>query len=145
LRNLSGEDETTEDVGLRADDGQWLIEDEAAIGATVRALETFALGAIGQLWERHDDESVRALGNVMSRIGDARTRHMLGNLKQETTPEAAAAMRFIIQVAGWMVGERDRPVAALDQLHAAAFAFDRDAASAGISGPGWLRELLRGD
>ena len=125
---------------------QWLVHDKKAVAATVRALEVFALGWVGHMLEQHPVIQMRALGNVMSKIAKARTRHMLGQLPHTpATDEATAAMRSMVQVAGWLTGQKEQPVAALDQLHAAVFYFDSRLNGAGVAGAGWLRELARGD
>lgn len=131
---------------LRRDFRQWLIYDEPSVGAVVRALEVVALGMVGRRFAQHQNISVRALGNVMARLAEARLRCALGLVKDVgTTPERRLAMEWAMQVAEWANNGGVEPVGALDELHAAVFHLDSRLNSAGLAGPGWIRDLGRGD
>lgn len=131
---------------LRKDYRQWLIYDEPSVGATVRALEVVALGMVGRRFAQHENISVRALGNVMTRIAEARLRCALGMVKDvETTPERRVAMEWALQVSEWANNGGPEPTVALDELHAAVFHLDSRLNGAGLAGPGWIRDLARGD
>jgi len=141
---VQSEETATENMGVRTDRRQWLIYDRLGVTATVRALEVLALGIVGRSFESHPVMAVRALGNAMSKIADARTRHMLGLIKgEDTTDQARAAVETIVQLSGWLAGERPEPEG-LDDLYGAVFWFDSRLNGAGLSGSGWLRDLGTG-
>lgn len=134
---------------LRHDPRQWLIHQRGPVEAVVRALEVMALGMAGRQLAKHPHQSVRAVGNLMLRLASARAGCALGLSKGvDTSEDRRTAMQWAVQVSNWAMSPDPRtepPVQALDELHAAAFQLDSRLNSAGLSGPGWVRDLGRGD
>lgn len=128
---------------LRTDLRQWLIHGEEQETAAFRAVEMFALSVTGQRLARHPDERVRALGTVMTRIGEARGRVML-----DGDGAGAVAVRQMSLVGVWLAGGPVPEVdlaQALSELQALMVRIDSRVASAGIRGPGHIRAGVRGD
>lgn len=131
---------------LRHDPRSWLIYQRGPVEATVRALETMALGMAGRTLAKHPTTAVRAVGNLMLRLAESRVRISLGLVKgQETTEDRRTATQWTIQVSNWAMAGGPEPTQALDELHAAAVHLDSRLNSAGLTGPGWERDLGRGD
>ena len=132
---------------LRKDGRSWLIYDNDSVEAAVRALETISLGMVGQLFRAHPDPALRGIANSMLKVGLARVEAALGMVKDvETTDELREAVRCAQAVLDYMAGNRnDYPVAEADQLYAALFHLDSRLNGMGLSGPGILRRLARGE
>lgn len=129
--------------GLRTDERSWMIYDEESIGAVIRAAEAFALSVTGQRLARHPDQRVRAVGNLMVRVGEHRGWEMVRNDGAQ-----GEAQRLFSQMGCYLAGMPFNAAdltTALDQLHAAAFRIDQKAQSAGVHGPGTVRVGVRGD
>ena len=129
-------------MSLRTDERQWLIYGDEQVGALVRGLEATALYLAGGVLARHGTIGVRAIGNFMLRVSDARFREMLKNGGMQET----VAQHFT-KIMGWLGGGAWTPEIdeALDELYAVTVYSDGKAMSAGISGPGTVREAVRGD
>ena len=127
-------------AGLRSDLRQWLIYDDETLGAVARALEVAALAMAGQTLMRRPEAPVRLLGKVMVRIASTRTNEMLRNDGAQRV-----AIGHTSKVLNWLAGKASFPADELDELHAAAFRLDSRAQSAGVQGPGTVREAIRGD
>jgi hypothetical protein len=131
---------------LRTDFRQWLIYDEPTTGAVVRALEVMALGMAGRTLSRHRTQSVRALGTIMMRLADARTKVMLGTVKNwETNDEAEQAIKAVMTTGEWIGSGSDIAPIELDELHATVFHLDHRLNTAGVTGKSWVSGLGRGD
>lgn len=131
---------------LRTDPRQWLIYERGPVEATVRALETMALGIVGRTLAKHSSLPVRGIGNLMMRLAESRVRCSLGLVPGvETTDDRATATRWAIAVSNFALGDGPEPVQELDELHAAVVHLDSRLQSAGLTGPGWIRDLGRGD
>lgn len=130
---------------LRTDERQWLIYDEPAVVAASRALELICLTVAGQWLAEHEDISLRGLGNLALKIADTRTRYGFGFMKNSTpTDEEQAATAHALEIIGYLAGDRDRPVVAEDELHAAAVWLNTRLKEAGVDGDGWYRHLAKG-
>lgn len=127
---------------LRTDKRQWFIHDEEPIVAAMEAIEVIALTVTGRLLAENEHVEMRAIGNVMMRWADARQRTLDGD---EATDAEHVAIEFATEILDWMGEQGERPEDALDQFQASAFGFDSRLQAAGISGPGWYRELARGE
>ena len=129
---------------LRTDERQWLIyEQDGEVGALVRGLEVMALQMAGQLIAKHPVDGVRGIGHFMLRIADARLRTMLANGGAQ-----AVVVRELSLVMNWLANKIDWSpdvARALDELYALTVHVDSRAHSAGITGPGTIREAVRGD
>jgi hypothetical protein len=99
-----------------------------------------ALAMVGRRLTNHHHISVRAVGTVMQRLAAARTRHHLAGTDDQRT-----SLQHVIAVANWAIDGGPEPTVALDEVHAAVFHLDSRLVSAGMSGPGWERDLGRGD
>jgi hypothetical protein len=128
-------------AGLRSDPRQWLIYDEETQGALVRGLETMALQMVGQTLRRNKDMKVRAIGNVMLNVADARLR----DAAREPGSIRDTVIKHLARIMGWLSGRASYPAIQLDEVHAALYQLDHRMRSAGISGPGHIRDLARGD
>lgn len=132
-------------VTLRTDLRQWLIHDDEAAFATADALDTLAYRIAGSVLAHHEDIELRGVGNFMLRVADVRERRMLGELEGiETTELEQAAIRHIGAVLLYLAGG-ERPVEALDELHAVVFSIDSQVQSGGTLVPSPLAGLVRGD
>jgi len=127
---------------LRTDERQWLIYQEEPVTAGMEAIEIIALTVTGNLLADNEHVEMRAVGNVMLRWADARQRTLNG---EDATDAEHTAIEFATEILDWMGGQGERPAIALEQLHAIAFSFDSTLQGAGIDGPGWYRELARGE
>lgn len=121
---------------LRQDERQWLIYQEDSVVPAIRALEVFAMLIAGPVLAQHPEQSMRALGNVMMRLGAAREESMLSNAEYET------AGKHIAVILGSMVGAVNADEAK-DELHAAMFWLDSTLKQAGIKG-GWVADAAMG-
>lgn len=127
---------------LRTNERQWLIDTEDPVVAAMEAMEVMALTITGKLLAENGHVEIRAIGNVMMRWADARQRVLDG---EDATDAEQAAIESATEILDWMGGQGECPEGALDQFHAVAFTFDSKLQAAGISGPGWYRELARGE
>jgi len=129
--------------GLRSDPRQWLIYDEETQGAMVRGLEAMAMQMVGQTLIRNKDIKVRAMGFTMLNLADARIR---AAMKQQGSVRDTV-MRHLAKIMGWLSsrGRAEYPAVELDEIHAVLYQLDHRARSAGITGPGFLRDQVRGD
>jgi uncharacterized protein (UPF0147 family) len=93
---------------------------------------------------RHDDIEVRALGNVAEKVADARIQKMMGLLKDSTDEERIVAAH-VIRILDYLMSGENKPVNELDEIWASMVWLDSQVRGAGIEGPGWVRELVRGD
>lgn len=130
-------------MSLRTDERSWIIFDEESIGAVVRMMEAYALSVTGQKLRRHQDQQVRAMGEMMVRMGEHRGWEAVnaGGLREE------AAQHFALlgaHVSG-LQHDETRCKKALDELHAVVFRLDQKMKVAGSKGPGALQTLVRGD
>lgn len=127
---------------LRTDDRQWLIYGEEPVTAGMEAIEVIALTVTGNLLTNNENVEMRAMGNVMLRWADARQRALSG---EESTDAEKAAIEMATEVLDWMGGQGEKPEQAVSDFHALCFEFDSRLQGAGITGPGWYRELARGE
>lgn len=131
---------------LRKDPRGWLIYERGPVEATVRALEVAALGIVGRRLASHPNLSVRAIGNVMAKLAAGRLRCGLGLVPGvPTTEDRRLALQWAMKVTGWALDGGEAPLSELDELHGVVFHLDSRLNSAGLSGPGWERDLGRGD
>jgi hypothetical protein len=129
--------------GLREDPRQWLIYDEETQGAMVRGLEAMAMQMVGQTLVRNKDMKVRAMGFTMLNLADARIRTAMnqpGSVRD-------TVIKHLAKIMGWLSsrGRTEYPAIELDEVHAVLYQLDHRARSAGIRGPGILRDQVRGD
>ena len=128
---------------LRTDERSWLIYDEESIGAVVRMMEAYSMSVTGQKLRRHPDIKIRAIGNMMVRLGETRGSEVL---KLGGIP-AQAAEHFAL-LGAHLAGIPHNEIKcqkALSELHAVVFHLDSRAKGIGTRGPGTLRQLVRGD
>lgn len=128
---------------LRKDERQWLIYQEEAVVPAIRALEVLALLVAGPVLARHPLIEMRALGNMMLRLGTVREEWMLGLTSKPVSDEEVAAGRHIATILGEMSGVTNADDAR-DELHAAVFWLDSFLRQSGIKGDGWTKDLARG-
>lgn len=120
---------------LRQDERQWLIYQEESVVPAVRALEVFAMLVAGPVLAKHPEQSMRALGNMMMRLGEHREELMLAN--NET------AGRHVAAILGSLVGVGNADEAK-DELHAAMYWLDSTLKQAGIDTGSWMAEAALG-
>lgn len=120
---------------LRQDERQWLIYQEDSVVPAVRALEVFAMLVAGPVLAKHPEQSMRALGNMMMRLGEHREELMLAN--DETAGKHVAA------ILGSLVGAVNADEAK-DELHAALFWLDSTLKRAGIKPGNWPADTALG-
>lgn len=128
---------------LRTDERSWLIYDDEVIGAVVRGLEAYALSVTGQKMSRHPEQTVRAVGTMMIRIGEERGRQMLSNGSAQ-----GVVMEWLALLGAHLAGvphDKIKCTQALDELHGAVFHLDKRVNAAGVRGPGVHRIAVRGD
>ena len=130
-------------MSLRTDERSWLIYDEEVIGAAVRMMEAYALGVTGQKLARSEDVRIRAVGNMMNRLGQTRGAECIRN--GGVQGEAAVAFVMLGSHLAGMPHDEVKCAVALDELHAIVFRLDQKAKSTGTKGPGAVRQALRGD
>lgn len=131
---------------LRRDLRQWLIYDEEPVTSTVRAVEALAMIVAGPILARHPAIEMRAVGTAMERIGRTRLAALGGRYGDVPDTDRQVA-EHLTAVLCWLDTGVDTPEAARarDELHAALFWLDARLRDAGASGPGWYRELVRGE
>lgn len=126
---------------LRHDMKQWLIYDEGSVTSVVRALEASSMGWWGAMLERHPDLKVTAIGVALQRLADLRIATMISEGGDSET-----AVNHAARIALWLsTPGLEEPTDALDEFHAALFWLDSRLSGAGTQGPGWFRQLGRGD
>lgn len=131
---------------LRKDARSWLIYDSENMEGAVRALEMVALGIVGQHYRNHPDLAMRGIANTMLKLAKARMEVGLGLKGDGTTDELREATRCATAVFEFLDGKRtEYPVAEADQLYATLFHLDSRLSQAGLSGPGTLRAIARGE
>ena len=131
---------------IRTDSRQWLIHEEENVTVGIKAIEIMALTVTGELLSKNEDVEMRAVGNLMMRWADARQRAMMNGMDgEDSTHLEKSAMVLLTDILDWMGGQGEKPEDALEQLHSVAFSFDSTLSGAGITGPGWYRELARGE
>ena len=131
-------------MSLREDERQWLIYSEEPVSAVVGGVQAFfcLLGAGMAL--KHEDVAVRAMANAAERIVRTQLAHWTGELQGlEPTEAQAKVAEYLAEVSEWLDGKRERPDEALDEIWAALVWVDGRAKAAGVSGPGWYREIVR--
>lgn len=131
---------------LRKDLRQWLIYDEESVTSTVRAVEALAMIVAGPILARHPTVEIRAVGTAMERIGQTRLAALSGKYG-DVPDEDRQAAAHLANLLGWLDTGIDTPAAAQarDELHAALFWLDSRLRDAGARGPGWYRQLVRGE
>lgn len=130
-------------MSLRTDERSWMIYDEESIGAVVRMMEAYAMSVTGQKLRRRPEIQLRAMGEMMIRLGEQRG----WEASREDGVNKEAMEHFSI-IGAYLAGQTVDPVrltTALDEIHAAVFRLDQKARSAGMQGPGRIKELVRGD
>lgn len=130
-------------MSLRTDERSWLIYDDESIGAVVRMLEAYSMSVTGQKLARHPDKPIRAVGNMMLRLGEQRGHEMLRNGGAQR--EAVEAFALLGSHLAGVPHDEVRCAQAVDELHAVVFRLDQKGQVAGMTGPGMVREALRGD
>ena len=129
---------------LRKDTNQWLIYDESSVTAAVRGLETMALMLVAPALVNHPDIELRALGNVAERVADARIRYMLGLMEHSpSTDDERVVAAHVVRILGYLNGD-PKPTESLDDIWASVVWLDSQVQGAGVDGPGWYREVVRG-
>jgi hypothetical protein len=124
---------------IRTDHRQWLIDSEEPVTAATHGVMMLALALAGKLLEENQNIELRAVGNVMGKMSDARYRAMIEGSELEQS-----AADLIEQVFAWMGGAAERPDAALDELHAAMFGLDRHLNSSGLQADTWATRIAKG-
>ena len=136
---------TAAEESLRTDERQWLIYEagDGKVGALIRGLEAMALQMAGQTLAKHPVDGARAIGHFMLRVSEARLRSMLkhGGAQAVVVKELSLVMNWLAQRTPWSPDVKR----ALDELYALVVHVDSRARSAGIVGPGHIREAVRGD
>lgn len=130
-------------MSLRTDERSWLIYDDESIGAMTRGLESYALSVTGQKLARHPDQKIRAVGNMMVRLGEQRGHEMMKNGGAQEV-----ALEWFLFLGAHLAGMNHDEIKcqeALDELHAVCFRLDARLQSAGTVGPGLVRMAGRGD
>lgn len=127
-------------MSLRTDERSWLIYDDESVGAFVRALEAYALSVVGQRLSRRPEVQLRAVGNLMMRIGEQRGWEMMKNDGAQRE-----AVELLSRMAAHVAGLNVDDLQMLEDVHALAVWIDRRARNAGMAGPGVVREAVRGD
>ena len=130
-------------MSLRTDERSWLIYDEESIGAVTRGLEAYAMSVTGQKLARHPDKRIRAIGNMMIRLGEQRGHEMLKN--DGSQREAIEAFALMGSHLAGVPHDEVKCAVALNELHATVFRLDQKGQIAGTRGPGTVRKALRGD
>lgn len=120
---------------LRQDERQWLIYQEESVVPAVRALEVFAMLIAGPVLSKHPEQSMRALGNMMMRLGEHREESMLAN--------DDAAGKHVAAILGSLVGAVNADEAK-DELHAAMYWLDSTLKQAGIKPGNWPADAALG-
>ena len=120
---------------LRQDERQWLIHQEDSVVPAVRALEVFAMLIAGPVLAKHPEQSMRALGNMMMRLGEHREEFMLAN--------DDIAGKHVAAILGSLVGAVNADEAK-DELHAAMFWLDSTLKQAGIKSGNWVADTALG-
>lgn len=138
---------TAAEESLRTDDRQWLIYEagDGKVGALIRGLEAMALQMTGRMLAKHPINGVRGIGHFMLRVSEARLRTML-----KAGGAAAVVVKELSLVMAWLANAKRTPwtpdvARALDELYALTTHVDSRAMAAGITGPGTIREAVRGD
>lgn len=128
---------------LRQDERQWLIYQRESVVSAVRTLEVLAMLIAGPALAKHPDLSMRALGNMMIRLGAHREEYMLGTGVGEPTDPEVVAGRHLATILGELAGIA-RADTARDELHAAMYWLDSELRAAGIKGGSWMAETALG-
>lgn len=122
-----------------------MIYQEDSVVAAVRAVELISMLTAGPALARSDDEDLKALGNAIERIADARLRYMLGLIEKVQPSELErTAGEHASLIYAWLA-DHPKPEHATDELRAAVHWLDSQVMAGGIEGPGWDRELVRGE
>lgn len=130
-------------MSLRKDENQWLIYDEESVTAAVKGVQSFLMALGAEALKRHPDLVLRAFANFGERVTNTHVEFWNGGKSEEPSEEQREVGRHLLEIYAWLSGEGERPDEALDQLHAAVVWTDKRAKAAGVSGPGWYRELVR--
>jgi len=133
-------------MSLRTDERQHLIYDEEVIGATVRGFEAWALMYLGAKLRNSGPDRIRslnAIGAYMQKIA----RQRLVEMKRNGGAQEAVA-DWILIVSKWAAGKTPLTpdvARALDEFMGVARYTDSRGSGAGMSGPGVVRQAIRGD
>ena len=131
-------------MSIRTDERQWLIYEEESVSAVVGGIQAFFCLMGAHMASKHEDIAVRAMANAAERIVETQMSHWLGKLKGlEPTEAQETVTRYLAEISAWMGGEGERPDEALDEIWAALVWLDGRAKAAGVTGPGWYREIVR--
>lgn len=128
---------------LRQDERQWLIYQEDSVVPAMRAVEVLAMLIAGPLLAAHPEISMRALGNVMLRLGAHREAYMLGSGEGHPSDPEVIAGRHLATILGELAGVARADVPR-DELHAAMFWLDSQLQKAGIKGDNWVANVAMG-
>ena len=132
---------------IREDDAQWLIYQEGLVTAVVDVLEAFLVGLGARLLQGNPDVAMRAMGHFGESLSQTKLAHWRGDLRDLTPTDLQKRLvGHLDEILAWLADEKmDRPDVALDDIHSAIVWLDKRGKGAGVVGPGWYRELLRGD
>lgn len=119
---------------------QWLIYGDEELEGVVRALETEALAVLGEYLIRTGDFDRKRIGGILVKIANSRRQINLGHTPQEEKDGTRHMMEAVIR----MLNVPD-DAEAVDKVHAALSYIDRRIGDAGTTGPGFIREIVRGD
>lgn len=128
---------------LRQDEGQWLIYQEDSVIPAMRAVEVLAMLIAGPLLASHPEISMRALGNIMLRLGSHREAYMLGSGGGHPSDPEIIAGRHLATILGEMAGVARADVSR-DELHAAMYWLDSTLKKAGIKEGTWMADVALG-
>jgi hypothetical protein len=130
-------------MSIRTDKRQWLIYQEEPVVDVVSAIEAFLVGIGAAFLKNHEDIAMRGIGHFGEMLAQTRLTHMNGMLGDlESTEMQKELVEHLLAISGYLAGDT-RPDEALDDIHAALVWLDKRAKGAGVSGPGWYREIVR--
>jgi len=131
---------------LHTDERQGLIYGDEAIGAVVRGLEAWGLMVLGTRLRQTGPDRIKALNGIgafCQKVADQR----LIEMKRNGGAQEVAA-NWILLISKWAAAKT--PLTpdisrALDEIYWTVFHIDSRASSAGMEGPGVIRQAIRGD
>lgn len=130
-------------TSLRKDENQWLIYQEDSVEPAVAGVKSLLMALGASMLLEHPDLAIRAFGNYGQRMTDTHLDLWLGRMTEQPTDEQAVVGQHLADIYAWLAGEAERPDAALDELHAAVVWSDKRANAAGVTGPGWYRDIVK--
>lgn len=132
-------------MSIRQDERQALIYQEEPVTGVVGAVEILCTALGAMILQGHHDQAVRAIGHFGESMSKTRLAHWAGQLKGLEPTEMQKELAQHLAAISAYVGNQDteRPGEALDDIQMALIWLDKRARDAGVSGPGWYREIVR--